>query len=343
MPARLTLLPLQQQLIVEDGETLLDAGLRAGLNLPHSCKGGHCGSCRARLVQGSIAYPNGRPLGLSADEERGGHALLCQARAASEDLTVEIRQVRPPSLEPQVKSLPCRVERMQPLAPDVMAVTLRLPANDEFVFLAGQYVDIMLPGNRRRSFSIASPPPMGGNDGRELELHIRRVAGGEFTQALFAGMKEKTLLRIEGPLGQFWFRDDSSRPALLIGGGTGFAPLRAIIKQRVASGDDRPMHLYWGARTQVDLYENAAIQKLADELVNFSYTPVLSAADPAQGWTGRTGWVHEAVMEDHPQLAAFDVYVSGPPALVEAARRDFTAHGLPAGQFFFDSFDYAPR
>ena len=338
MQSRLTLLPLQRVLSVADGETLLDAGLRAGVNLPHSCKAGHCSSCRARVIEGEIVYPAGRPLGLMAEEERAGYALLCQARAASPELTVEVRQIQSPA-EVQVKSLPCRIERMQPLAPDVMAVFLRLPANDEFTFLAGQYVDIMLPGNRRRSFSIANPP----HAAQLLELHIRRVAGGEFTEQLFTGMKEKTLLRIEGPLGQFWFREDSSRPAILLGGGTGYAPLRAMLKQLVERGDTRKLLLYWGAQRQVDLYEDEAMSKLSAEFINIYYTPVLSAPGPSDGWTGRTGWVHSAVLEDHPDLSGFDVYASGPPAMIEAAKQIFMAQGLPAEQFFFDSFDYAPR
>jgi len=336
--ARVTLLPSQQVLSVEDGETILDAALRAGLNLPHSCKGGHCASCRARLIDGRVIYPSGRPLGLSEQDEQSGHALLCQAHAASPDLIVEVRQVQSAAAETQVRSLPCRIETMVQLAPDVMAVFLRLPAVEPFDFMAGQYLDIMLPQNRRRSFSIASPPRAAGL----IELHIRRVAGGEFTQQLFDGMKEKTLLRVEGPLGQFWFRESSPRPAILIGGGTGYAPLRAMLKHLLSRGDRRPLHLYWGGQTRADLYEHGSIRQLTVEHPNLSFTPVLSNAAPADGWSGRTGWVHNAALEDHADLKGFDVYASGPPAMVEAIRREFVARGLPEEQLFFDSFDYAP-
>ena len=336
--SRITLLPSQQVIFVEEGETILDAALRAGLNLPHSCKGGHCSSCRARIRAGRISYPRGRPLGLMEDEERDGYVLLCQAHAANEDLAIEVREIRPPLPEVVVKSLPCRIERMHRLAPEVMAVFLRLPANEEFHFVAGQYLDIMLPQNRRRSFSIASCP---GRD-ELVELHIRRVASGEFTQQLFEGMKEKTLLRIEGPLGQFWFRRESPRPALLIGGGTGYAPLRSMLRDLLQVGDRRPLRLYWGAQTRQGLYEDDQVRALCAQYPNLRYTPVLSDAQAEDRWTGRTGLVHAAALEDHPQLEQLDVYASGPPAMVEAVRYEFIARGLPPQQLFFDSFDYAP-
>jgi CDP-4-dehydro-6-deoxyglucose reductase len=336
--ARVTLLPSQQVLTVERGETILDAALRAGLNLPHSCKGGHCSSCRARIRDGQVNYPLGRPLGLMEDEERDGYALLCQAHPASEDLTVEVREIRPPVPEIVVKSLPCRVERLQRLTPDIMAVFLRVPASEYFHFMPGQYLDIMLPQNRRRSFSIASTP----GDGKLIELHIRRVSSGEFTQQLFDGTLEKSLLRIEGPLGQFWFRRESPRPALLVGGGTGYAPLRSMLHSLLEVGDRRQLQLYWGAQTALDLYEDAEIRALCAKYPNLRYVPVLSAPHAEDEWQGRTGWVHAAVLEDHPDLARFDVYAGGPPVMVETIRHEFMQRGLPPEQLFFDSFDYAP-
>lgn len=336
--SRVTLLPSRQILSIEEGETILDAALRAGLNLPHSCKGGHCSSCRALIHDGQVHYPLGRPLGLLEQEQREGYALLCQAHAASADLTIEVREIRPPAPEILVKSLPCRIERLQLLSSDVMAVFLRLPASEELHFVAGQYLDIMLPQNRRRSFSIANAP----HEAELIELHVRRVASGEFTQQLFNGMKEKTLLRIEGPLGQFWFRRESARPALLIGGGTGYAPLRSMLHDLLALGDRRSLHLYWGAQSRQDLYEDEQVRALCSNHPNLRYTPVLSEPRPEDQWQGRRGWVHAVALEDHPDLSNFDVYASGPPAMVEAVRHEFIERGLPPTQLFFDSFDYAP-
>jgi CDP-4-dehydro-6-deoxyglucose reductase len=339
MPARVTLLPLQQIITVEDDESILDAALRVGLNLPHSCKAGHCSSCRAHVVSGHIRYEKGRPLGLMAEEEREGLALLCQAHTADRELTIEVREIRPPAIDLTVRSLPCRVERLVPLAPDVIAMFLRIPATESFAFLAGQYLDVMLPHNRRRSFSIANPP----HASDLLELHIRRVASGEFTEQVFGGMQTKTLLRIEGPLGQFWFREESPRPAVMIGGGTGYAPLRAMLRHLLERGDRRPLHLYWGAQAKIDLYEDARLNEWCSRHPQFKYTPVLSAPQASDAWTGRTGWVHTAALEEYrSQLAGIDVYASGPPAMIEAIRSEFIAQGLPASQLFFDSFDFAP-
>jgi CDP-4-dehydro-6-deoxyglucose reductase, E3 len=195
-----------------------------------------------------------------------------------------------------------------------------------------------LPQNRRRSFSIANPP----HDAALIELHIRRVASGEFTQQLFSGMSEKTLLRIEGPLGQFWFREESPRPALMIGGGTGYAPLRSMLQHLFSLGDRRPLHLYWGAQGRADLYEDELVRQWCARHPNLRYTPVLSEPKPDDHWTGRTGFVHAAALADNADLSRLDVYASGPPAMVEAVRHEFTSRGLPAQQLFFDSFDYAP-
>jgi CDP-4-dehydro-6-deoxyglucose reductase len=333
---QVTLIPSGQDFTADGGETVLAAALRAGLNLPHSCKGGHCASCLARIIAGTVAYPGARPTGITEEEERSGYALLCQARAMT-DLRVEAREVRP-APEVEVKSLPCRIERMERIADDVMAVFLRLPAVEELHYRAGQYLDVMLSEGRRRSFSIASAP----TDGPLLELHVRRASSSGFTGQLFDSMRAGTLLRIEGPLGQFWFRADSPRPALMVGGGTGYAPLRAMLRQLLAIGDRRPLTLYWGGRTSGDLYEDVWLTNVATVRPAFVYRPVLSEPDADSFGAVRTGLVHQAVLADVPDLSGYDVYASGPPAMIEAIRAGFAAHGLPREQLFFDSFDYAP-
>jgi CDP-4-dehydro-6-deoxyglucose reductase, E3 len=333
--------PHGRVLRVPAGQVLLEAALGAGLNLPHSCKSGHCGSCRARLLSGQIAYARGRPLGLSDAEEREHLVLLCQARACS-DLTVEARLITSVT-DVEIKTLPCRIAALQPLAPDVMQVMLRLPAVEQLHFQPGQYLDVLLPGGRRRSFSIASPP----HDAALLELHVRRVQGGGFTERLFGGAPDSgalgvgALLRIEGPVGQFVYRGGSG-PVLMIAGGTGFAPLKSMLRHALEREQARPLHLYWGARQAHDVYEAAQLHAWAERYPHFRFTPVLSEAPPAEAGQFRQGFVHRAVLGDYPDLSAHAVYAAGPPAMIEAIRAEFPRNGLPEGQLYFDSFDYAP-
>jgi CDP-4-dehydro-6-deoxyglucose reductase len=313
---------------------VLDAALGASLNLPHSCKSGNCGSCRARLLAGRIDYPNGPPLGITPEEAAEGFVLLCQARALS-DLSIDILQITTPE-QTLIKRLPARIERVLPLSHDVLGLYLRLPAAEPLHFAAGQYIDIMLPGGRRRSFSIASPP----REPRLLELHVRRVQGGELSESLFGRDAEGSLLTIEGPLGHFTYRAGTA-PLLLVGGGTGLAPLQSILRHLTDSGVERRVTLYWGVRSGRDLYAHAMLEELVGRSRGaLRYVPVLS--QPTPDWQGRRGLVHDAVLSDLDDLAAHDVYAAGPPAMIAAVRSEFGRRGVAASRLYFDSFDYAP-
>jgi CDP-4-dehydro-6-deoxyglucose reductase len=334
--------PQGRSLRVGAQQPVLEAALAAGLNLPHSCKSGHCGSCRARLTAGEIRYPHGRPLGLTAEEEKAGYVLLCQARPVS-DLTAEARLIASVA-DVEIKTLPCRIARLTQLAPDVMQVWLRLPSVERLPFRAGQYLDVLLDGGRRRSFSIASPP----HDCELLELHVRRVSGGGFTERLFGGaagagapLAQGALLRIEGPVGQFSYRDGSG-PIIMVAGGTGFAPLKSMLRHVLENDIRRAVHFYWGARHTQDLYEESRVLEWVRRYPQLSFTAVLSEATSLEATHHRVGWVHEAVQADHPRLAGVEVYAAGPPAMIEAARASFPRHGLAPERLYFDSFDYAP-
>jgi CDP-4-dehydro-6-deoxyglucose reductase, E3 len=323
-------------------QPLLDAAAHAKVNLPHSCKGGNCGACKARLKRGEIHYPHGAPLGLSDAEIADGMILLCQARARS-DLTIETFEMRA-ARAGAAKRLPCRIERAVPLSHDVMGLFLRLPVAEEFCFEPGQYIDILLPGGRRRSFSIASPP----HDARPLELHVRRVPGGEFTDRLFHDDMHSSLLNIEGPLGKFVYRPHlgPAPPMLLIGGGTGIAPLLSILKHVIENGIERDMRLFWGVRGEQDLYARATLDALSrraassGDAASFSYAPVLS--EPNAPWRGLTGWVHEAAFVGLEDLESCEVYAAGPPAMIAALQGEYAARGASSSRLYFDSFDYAP-
>ncbi len=338
MSYQVTLKNSGHQFQVAEHETILDAALREkGSVLPYGCRNGTCGSCMGAILSGEVIYPDGRPPALSEREEAEGKALLCQARLCS-DLVIEAREVKSGQDLP-VKILPCRVERRELLAPDVMRLYLKPPSSERLQFLAGQYVDILLADGRRRGFSLANPP----HADELLELHVRHVPGGFFTDYVFNKMKDKALLRFQGPLGTFFLREESSRPIVLMGGGTGFAPLKGMLEHAFHIGLDRSLHLYWGARARVDLYLDELPRQWEKERPNFRYTPVLSEPRPEDDWTGRAGWVHEAVVADYPDLSGYEVYMSGPPAMIDAAKPAFAARGLPEDQLFYDSFDYSAR
>lgn len=336
MSHEITFQPSGHKIIAESGESVLDAALRQGLVIPYSCRGGTCGSCSAQLLDGRVSYPDGLPPALSEAEAAAGTALLCQARAET-GLSVQVREIRLGS-DIAPRKLPARVERVEQPAHDVRRLWLRTPGNARLQFLAGQYLDVLLRGGRHRSFSLANAP----HDDELLELHVRRVEGGEFTRFVFEELKAGTLLRLEGPFGQFTLREDSERPVLLVAGGTGFAPIKGLIEHAFYLGVSRPLHLYWGVRARRDLYLDELPRRWAREHAGFRYTPVLSEAAAEDAWQGRTGLVHAALLADYPDLSGHDVYVAGPPPLVEAARHDFAAAGLDPARLYFDSFEFAP-
>jgi CDP-4-dehydro-6-deoxyglucose reductase len=336
MSFKVTIKPSGHTFTVEDGETILDAGLREGFALPYGCRNGACGSCKGTVLEGRIDYGTYQESALTAQEKARGKALFCRARPLS-DLVIEVKEIGA-AKDVVVKTLPCRVEKLERAADDVMIVKLKLPANERLQFLAGQYIDILLKDGRRRSYSLANPP----HDDALLELHIRRVPGGLFTEQVFTTLKERDILRLRGPLGSFFIREDSDKPMIFVAGGTGFAPIKAMLEHAFAAHLDRQMVLYWGARARKDLYRVELPLAWAREHANFSFVPVLSAPEPGDAWQGRTGLVTDAVLADFADLSGFEVYACGAPAMVDSARSRFTAErGLPEDAFYADAFVYA--
>lgn len=327
--------PGGQVFTVDDGESVLDAAMRHGLAFPYGCRNGVCGSCRCRVVAGSISYPDGPPPALAADDTARGMALMCQARPQS-DITVEVHEVSAVKDIP-VRTMPCRVVLREQLNHDVILLKLKLPAAERLQFLAGQYVDFLLKDGRRRSFSLANAP----HDDEFLELHIRHVAGGRFTGEVFDELQEKAVLRIQGPLGSFFLREDSPRPAIFMAGGTGFAPVKGIVEHALARGWTHPMHLYWGARAREDLYMHELALQWSEEHAHIDYTPVLSAPAPDDNWQGHTGYVHEAIIADYADLSGYDLYAAGPPAMVYAGRDAFVTRALDLEHYYSDAFEFS--
>jgi CDP-4-dehydro-6-deoxyglucose reductase len=331
----ITLQPSGRTFVCDRGTEILRSGLDAGLFMPYSCRSGVCNTCRGRVLQGQVDWGDVHPQYLSEEDRSKGFALLCQARPLS-DLTVEVDEIDVDEVIPS-KFMPVRVLQLERAAPDVMIVTLGLPMNEPTVFRAGQYLEIISKHGLRRSYSVASAPSSGGV--RQVELHIRNLPGGAFTDRLFDGIRLRDVLKVEFPLGSFCLRDKSDKPVIMLASGTGFAPVKSIVLDMLRRGSIRPVSLYWGGRCRADLYMMALCEQWAREHPFFRFVPVLSEPTPGCAWRGRTGHVHRAVMDDHPDLSGHQVYACGAPVVVDSARRDYTTHcGLPAAEFFADSF-----
>jgi len=337
---QVTLKTSGKQFTVNQDETVLEAALRQNINLPYGCKNGACGSCKGKVLEGQVTHGQHSESAMSRADETGGATLFCCAHPLS-DLLIEAREVQGAG-DIAIRKVPCRVNAISRHGSDVAILKLQLPASERFQFLAGQYLEFLLKDGQRRAYSIANAPEQEG----PLELHIRHLPGGLFTDFVFAAkdpaLKEKDILRFEGPLGSFFLREDSKKPIIFVAAGTGFAPIKSIIEQMQAKKIQRPISLYWGGRRPSDLYMNSLCETWAQDLPDFKYIPVISDALPEDAWDGRSGFVHEAVMTDHPNLKDFQVYACGAPVMVNAARQDFSSQcHLPEEEFFADSFTSA--
>ena len=340
MSYQVTLKTSGKQFTVNPDENLLEAALRQGINLPYGCKNGACGSCKGKVVEGQVTHGQHSESALSKTEETTGGILFCCSHPQS-DLLIEAREVQGAG-DIAIRKVPCRVNAINKPSNDVAILKLQLPAAERFQFLAGQYLEFLLKDGQRRAYSIANAPEQEG----PLELHIRHLPGGLFTDFVFGAvtpaLKEKDILRFEGPLGSFFLREDSKKPIIFVAAGTGFAPIKSIVEQMQAKKIHRPIHLYWGGRRPSDLYLNDLCKSWEKDIADFKYVPVISDALSEDDWQGRTGFVHQAVMADHADMKDFQVYACGAPVMVNAARNDFSAKcQLPEEEFFADSFTSA--
>ena len=336
MSFQVTIQPADRSFEVARDEPILAAAIRQGVGLPYGCRDGACGSCKSRLLEGRVIHGAHQLKALSAEEEATGLILTCCATPQT-DCVVEARNVPGAGQFPVLK-LPSRVLSIDRPAPEVAVLKLQLPANQNLQFRAGQYVEFILMGGARRSYSMANAPHNLGSP-PSIELHMRHMPGGVFTDHVFGKMKERDILRMEGPFGSFFLREDSTKPMILLASGTGFAPIKAMVEHLQATASERPAVLYWGCRRKADLYMHDWCEQAAAAMPSLRYVPVLSEPAPDDAWTGRTGFVHQAVMADWPDLSGHQVYACGAPVMVDAAQRDLVEQcGLPADEFYADAF-----
>ncbi len=328
--------PSGRSFSVDAGETLLSAGIRQGVGMPYGCKDGACGSCKCQKVSGDIHMAAYQQKALSDEELSQGMVLTCRATALS-DVVLESRQVTRADAFP-IRKMPVRIASMEKLTDDVMRISLQLPSTENMQFHAGQYVEFLLRDGSRRAYSMANAPHTLAAGAPTIDLHIRHMPGGKFTDHVFGTMKEKEIQRIEAPFGSFYLREDSDKPMVLLASGTGFAPIKALIEHMQYRHIKRLAHVYWGGRRPADLYMHNWLTEQCLQMPNLHYVPVVSDALPEDNWQGRTGFVHAAVLQDIPELSGYQVYACGAPVVINAAQSDYLKHGLPADAFFADSF-----
>ncbi|MFZ2122584.1 MAG: CDP-6-deoxy-delta-3,4-glucoseen reductase [Rhodoferax sp.] len=329
----ITIEPSGRSFSVAADETILAAGIAQGINLPYGCKDGACGSCKCKKISGSVQHGEHQSKALSDAEAAQGFVLTCCARPMS-DVVLESRQVTLAGAF-AIKKMPARIKLLEKKSHDVMRLLLQMPAHEVFAYHAGQYIEFLLPGGVRRSYSMASAPQ---RIDQGLELHLRHMPGGTFTDQVFTTLKERDILRMEGPFGSFYLREDSDKPIVLLASGTGFAPVKAIIEHMQFKGITRAVTLYWGGRRPFDLYMDDWVKARLIDMPNLRYVPVVSDALPEDHWQGRTGFVHRAVLQDLPDLSGYQVYACGAPMVVDSARADYLAAGLPEDEFYADAF-----
>ena len=335
MSLTVTVQPAGRSISVARDSTILAAAIAQGIGLPYGCKDGACGSCKCKLLEGRVIHAAHQSKALSAEEEASGLILTCCATPQT-DCTLEARSVPAEGVHPVLK-MPVRVLSLQRVASDVIVLKLQLPATQNFQYHAGQYIEFILRDGSRRSYSMANAPHQLGCP-PAIELHLRHMPGGKFTDHAFAALKERDILRTEGPFGSFFLRD-GSEPMVMLASGTGFAPIKALIEQLEFDGNTRPVSLYWGGRKLQDLYLHDWALQAAARLPWLRYVPVLSEPLPQDAWAGRGGFVHRAVLEDHADLSGYAVYACGAPIVVESAQRDFVLEaGLNPERFFCDAF-----
>lgn len=334
MSYKATLQPSGHTFEVRPSQTILEAAIEAGINLPYGCRNGACGACKGKVLQGEIFHNQYQSSALKESELAAGYALFCCAHAQS-NLDIECREIMAQGIPPRI--LPTRIEKLEKLNHDVMRILLKLPSNERLQFMAGQYIEFILKDGKRRAFSIANAP----HDDNFLEFHLRLIPGGQFTEYVFNEMSEKTILRVEAPLGNFYLREDSQKPIIFVAGGTGFAPIKGIIEHMIHTHNTRQIYLYRGVRSLQDLYLPDLPTQWQKANPNIKVINVLSEPQVTDMWQGRTGLIHQAVLDDFTNLTAYQIYCCGAPAMVDIAHTAFQQQGLPAEDFFSDAFTFA--
>jgi len=335
--ATVTTKPAGNKFTANSAISILSAAMEAGVNLPYGCGNGFCGTCKAKLLAGKTSYEDGFVPDPLTEEELADNIILCCKAHAATDVTIEVHEITS-ATEIKPKEFNVKVASLEQVADDVIIMHLTMSEEEQMQFLAGQYIEFILEDGKRRAFSIANAPKADGN----IELHLRHINEGVFTNSLFGNeIRIGDILRVEGPLGTFFLRENTEHDIIMVAGGTGLAPIKGMLQHALDEKIQKQIYLYWGVRDVKDLYQHKILEKIAAEHANVNYIPVLSEKDSKSKWDGRTGYVTDVVAASHPDLAKFEVYMAGPPVMIEAGKKSFAKLGLPEDRMFSDSFEIA--
>ena len=310
-------------------QPILDAFLRGSVWMPNSCNQGTCGTCKLRVVSGSVDHGRSPENTLTRAEREQGFALACQATPCG-DTVVERLDTAPAGTVHALRDLVGTVSAIEDVARDTRRVLVTL--DSPLDFSAGQYVELRVPGtDHRRQYSMANTP----GESKQLEFHIRRQPGGVATDGwVFGTLSVGERVEMAGPLGDFRLDPEDAGPMILLGGGTGLAPLKSMVRQALTSAPDRAIHLYHGVREESDLYDVDLFQEWERAHPGFRYVPCLSD----QSWSGRSGYVTDAFVEDFDTCRGYSGYLCGPPAMVDAGVKAFKRRRMAPRRIFREKF-----
>jgi len=315
---------------VPEGGTILEAALADGIAYPHGCHSGRCGSCKSRLVSGEVDLLDHSRFALSEEEKAQGLILACRAIPRTDAIVAWLGSDEETASHPR-RRLNCRVKAIKDATHDIKHIRLTIVGGDPLAFTAGQFARLTFPDAPTRDYSMASEPGE-----RELEFHIRQVPGGAATQRIHALLKLGDPVLVEGPFGSSYLREQHAGPILCVVGGSGLAPIKGIVEAAIAHGMKQPIHVYFGARSDRDLYLVDHFEGLAQRHPNLTFTPVLSDAPLGARW--RTGFVTDAIAKDLQDFDGWKAYVAGPPPMVEAAMQIVAERGLRREDLHADVF-----
>lgn len=322
----------------DEQSDLISAAKTNNIAMPSGCCGGECGGCVAKLTSGEVSYQSGYQANILTKEQQADGMIVCCMAQPKSDISLMCQQ-QEKTPRPEQKTM--QVLAKNQLTEDVLQLILSPIDQQPLAFRPGQFIEVLLAGGAKRCYSIANAGVINSQSpnvifSNAIELHIKKHAQGLFSDITCAGLSLGDHLEVNMPLGNFYWRKEINKPIVLAATGTGLAPMQGIIQEILQHKPTQEIHLYWGCRAEQDLYQHTTLLQLKHHHNNFHYTPVLSQADAH--WQGKTGYLHQAIVEQHPKLSDFAIYLAGSEIMIKRTKQVLLAFGLNPEQLFCDLF-----